>query len=232
MSRFLARRHDWACEKIYGGYEIVLASGEIAYVTEASHPDLWLALKGGSNNFGIIRRFDVPIFSSDGIWYNLLEYDYNDSVLDAQAQSQAFGRFIELAQFDEGAIMSIFLDYLGGTHSIGDALWHAGNVTMPPTYSGFRHSQQGRCCDNCQRYRRRGRFRSQYPAHNLTVGSLVPGPHQVQCVDFTFSPYTQRLPARLVVPEPACQRLHGDLQALGERDQHRRRRGGTSSSSS
>ncbi|KAK1955991.1 FAD-binding domain-containing protein [Colletotrichum sublineola] len=131
---FLARRHGWASDNIYG-YEIVLASGEITHVTEASHPDLWLALKGGSNNFGIITRFDVPTFPSDGMWYNLVEYEYNDSVLEAQAQ--AFSRFMEPAHFDDGAMMGIFLDYAGGNHSIRDALWYADSVTAPPAYSGF-----------------------------------------------------------------------------------------------
>lgn len=131
---FLARRQGWASDNIYG-YEIVLASGEIAYVTEASHPDLWLALKGGSNNFGIITRFDVPTFASDGMWYSLLEYEYNDSVLEAQAQ--AFSRFMEPAHFDDGAMMGIFLDYAGGAHSIRDALWHVDSVTAPPAYRGF-----------------------------------------------------------------------------------------------
>jgi len=48
---FLSRRHGFTCDNIHG-YEVVLASGEVVYVTADSHPDLWLALKGGSNNFG------------------------------------------------------------------------------------------------------------------------------------------------------------------------------------
>lgn len=55
--KLLSRRHGWDCDDIYG-YEVVLAGGEIIYAPMSSHPDpdLWLALKGGSNNFGIVTR--------------------------------------------------------------------------------------------------------------------------------------------------------------------------------
>lgn len=131
---FLSRRQGFACDNIYG-YEIVLASGDITYVTEASHPDLWLALKGGSNNYGIITRFDVPAFPSDGMWYNLLQYQYNDTML--QAQAQAFSRFMQPAILDPAAMMGIFLNYIGGTRTLSDALWYADAVTKPPVYNGF-----------------------------------------------------------------------------------------------
>ncbi|EFX03777.1 FAD-binding domain containing protein [Grosmannia clavigera kw1407] len=131
---FLSRRQGFACDNIYG-YEIVLASGEVTYVTEASHAGLWLALKGGSNNFGIITRFDVLTFPSNRMWYSLLQYEYNNTVLEAQAQ--AFSRFMEPANFDSAAMMGIFIDYVGGAYSITDALWYADDVVMPPVYNGF-----------------------------------------------------------------------------------------------
>ncbi|CAJ2504918.1 Uu.00g123120.m01.CDS01 [Anthostomella pinea] len=36
---FLSRSHGFSCDNIYG-YEVVLASGEIVYVTTSSYPDL------------------------------------------------------------------------------------------------------------------------------------------------------------------------------------------------
>lgn len=61
---FLARRHGYSCDHIFG-YEVVLASGQVVYASAASeHHDLWMALKGGSSNFGIITRYDMETFPS------------------------------------------------------------------------------------------------------------------------------------------------------------------------
>lgn len=46
-------------------YEVVLASGEIVNANEKQHTDLWEALKGGSNNFGIVTRFDMRATEHD-----------------------------------------------------------------------------------------------------------------------------------------------------------------------
>lgn len=131
---FLSRRQGFSCDNVHG-YEVVLASGEVVYANETSHSDLWLALKGGSNNFGIVTRFDVATFPHDLMWYNLVQYNYTDSVL--QAQAEAFSRFMEPENFDDAAMMGIFMDYQGGTHSIYDALWYADNVANPAVYDAF-----------------------------------------------------------------------------------------------
>ncbi|CAK3922501.1 related to 6-hydroxy-d-nicotine oxidase [Lecanosticta acicola] len=50
-------------------YQMVDATGEILNVDRSSHPDLFLALKGGGNNFGIVTRVDMkPIRQSSLIW--------------------------------------------------------------------------------------------------------------------------------------------------------------------
>jgi FAD/FMN-containing dehydrogenase len=131
---FLSRRHGFTCDNIYG-YEIVLASGEVVYATADSHPDLWLALKGGANNFGIITRFDVATFPEDLMWQNVVSYNYTDTVLEAQAK--AFSHFMDPANFDDAAMMGIFLDFAGGEFSVTDALWYAEKVESPAVYNAF-----------------------------------------------------------------------------------------------
>lgn len=131
---FLSRRHGFTCDNI-PGYEVVLASGEVIYANETANSDLWLALKGGSNNFGIVTGFDVATFPHDLMWYNLVEYNYTDSVL--QAQAEAFSHFMEPANLDDAAMMGIFMDYQSGTHTIYDALWYADNVANPAVYDVF-----------------------------------------------------------------------------------------------
>ncbi|KAL4812885.1 hypothetical protein BDW67DRAFT_193202 [Aspergillus spinulosporus] len=72
---FHAARVGLACLSIKG-YEIVLADGEIARVDQDSHPNLFRALKGGSNNFGIVTMFDMEAFPTEGtIWGGIAIYD-------------------------------------------------------------------------------------------------------------------------------------------------------------
>ncbi|KAI7366236.1 hypothetical protein KC328_g18515, partial [Hortaea werneckii] len=49
-------------------YEVVLASGEIVNANATSHQDLWLALRSGSSNFGIVTRFDVAALPEGPVW--------------------------------------------------------------------------------------------------------------------------------------------------------------------
>ncbi|KAH7112851.1 hypothetical protein B0J11DRAFT_542088 [Dendryphion nanum] len=49
-------------------FEIVLASGDSVNANAISNPDLFRALKGGGNNFGIVTRFDMRTFRQGPIW--------------------------------------------------------------------------------------------------------------------------------------------------------------------
>ena len=117
------------------GYEIVLANGTVAYASASSDPDLWLALKGGSNNFGIITRFDIGTISQGKMSYNLVTYDYTNASL--QAQANAFSNFMNPQNFDKSAMMGVFLDYFGGQLSLSDALWYIQPVQKPAVYNSF-----------------------------------------------------------------------------------------------
>jgi len=68
---FFSSRYGFVCDNVVN-YEVVLASGQLVHVNAISYPDLFKALKGGSNNFGIITRFDVKVFSQGPIWGGFL----------------------------------------------------------------------------------------------------------------------------------------------------------------
>ena len=53
-------------------YNIVLANGTIATASESTNPELWRALKGGANNFGIVTSFTAYTFPSAKIWSGFL----------------------------------------------------------------------------------------------------------------------------------------------------------------
>ncbi|KAL4759688.1 FAD-binding oxidoreductase [Aspergillus foveolatus] len=131
---FSSREHGFSCDNIYG-YEVVLGNGQVIYADKRSHPDLWLALKGGSNNFGIITRFDVATIPQGKMWYNHLHYNYTDSAL--QAHAEAFSDFMKPENHDGAAMMGVFLDYLDGNFLLHDALWYTREVENPAVYDAF-----------------------------------------------------------------------------------------------
>lgn len=123
--------HGLSCDNVYG-YEVVLGSGEGISVTESAYPGLWLALKGGSNNFGIITRCDVVTFTLDKMRYILLSYIYTDSV--SQAQAEAFSSFMNPSNYDSAAMNGVFLNYASGAFSVISSMWFIENATSPAVY--------------------------------------------------------------------------------------------------
>ncbi|KAK2731858.1 FAD binding domain-containing protein [Colletotrichum kahawae] len=118
---YLARRHGWVCDNIHT-YQIVLPSGAIVEATASSHEDLWLALKGGSNSFGIVTRIDVPTFPMGDMWGGSVAFEYTQEVLDAHAQ--AFSDFMSVENFDDAADMGMSLLFDQGNYAVGDALYY------------------------------------------------------------------------------------------------------------
>jgi FAD/FMN-containing dehydrogenase len=58
-------------------YELVTASGSIINVNLENYPDLYWALRGGGNNFGVVSRFDYETFPQGDVFAGSLLYDYD-----------------------------------------------------------------------------------------------------------------------------------------------------------
>lgn len=50
----------------------MLASGQILNANEVENADLHQALKGGSNNFGVVTRFDLKTFPQGKLWGGII----------------------------------------------------------------------------------------------------------------------------------------------------------------
>ena len=131
---FLARRNGWACDNVYR-YEVVLANGTIVHATASSHPDLWLALKGGSGNFGIVTHIDVPTWPNAHMWGGTVLFPYTPDILAAQAS--AFSDFMREENFDDAAHMGLTLVFDGGQYAAGDAMYYVEPVERPEVYERF-----------------------------------------------------------------------------------------------
>ncbi|KAK1480507.1 mitomycin radical oxidase [Colletotrichum tamarilloi] len=67
-------------------FEVVLSGGKVVTANASENSDLWWALKGGSNNFGIVTRFDMNTFPiPNGIFSGTISYDLSqaNAALDA-----------------------------------------------------------------------------------------------------------------------------------------------------
>ncbi|KAI0022851.1 hypothetical protein F4780DRAFT_769523 [Xylariomycetidae sp. FL0641] len=64
---FYGNQAGWSADNVVE-YEVVLADGRVVLANSAHNVDLFWALKGGGNNFGIVTRFTLRTFASAGIW--------------------------------------------------------------------------------------------------------------------------------------------------------------------
>jgi FAD/FMN-containing dehydrogenase len=83
---FFSGRFGWALDSVRN-YELVTASGEILNVNYDSHPDLYWALRGGGNNFGIVTAFELETFPQGDMWGGMVTstIEHNVTLLDAMA---------------------------------------------------------------------------------------------------------------------------------------------------
>lgn len=70
---FLTPRRGFACDNVLE-FEVVLADGSIVKANKDEHADLFRALKGGSNNFGIVTSFKMAMVESKKIWGGITIY--------------------------------------------------------------------------------------------------------------------------------------------------------------
>ncbi|KAF4966449.1 hypothetical protein FZEAL_10656 [Fusarium zealandicum] len=86
---FHGNQRGWAADNVVE-YEVVLSSGFIISVTAKSHADLFWALKGGSNNFGIVTKFRLATFPSDRIYAGIYSVADVPGFVKAVANFSAF----------------------------------------------------------------------------------------------------------------------------------------------
>lgn len=81
---YLVNKNGFAVDNVLN-FEVVLADGSIANANATSHPDLFKALKGGNNNFGVVTAFTLATEKTDGnIFGGVISYPESalDQVLD------------------------------------------------------------------------------------------------------------------------------------------------------
>ncbi|KAH9995153.1 FAD-binding domain-containing protein [Xylariaceae sp. FL0662B] len=70
---FYSTREGFICDNVVN-FEVVVASGEIINANAQENSDLWVALRGGGNNFGIVTRFDFRTFKQGPMYEGTVWY--------------------------------------------------------------------------------------------------------------------------------------------------------------
>ncbi|KAL9603056.1 MAG: hypothetical protein Q9219_001420 [cf. Caloplaca sp. 3 TL-2023] len=131
---YFAPRYGFVCDQVIN-FEVVLASGRIVDANATSNSDLWFALKGGSNNFGIVTRFDLEIFRQGKVWGGSV---YNP-ISTVPQQIQAFVEFNNATSFDKNAAMINTYGYTSqlGTWAVTNLLVYTQDEVNPDVLRPF-----------------------------------------------------------------------------------------------
>lgn len=115
--------------------EVVVASGQIVNANHKSSPELFAALKGGSNNFGVVTRFDLKSFPQKDLWGGAILYP-NSADVD---QLQAFAKFMDPTSFDPFAEIEQSYLYYGATNTFQSVnnMYYTKPTVNPPALQGF-----------------------------------------------------------------------------------------------
>jgi hypothetical protein len=131
MSAFSALK-GFICDNVVI-FEAVLADGRLVNVTQTQHPDLWLGLKGGSNNFAVVTRFFIRTFSQGDVWAGSIYYDIST----ASQHLKAFNEFDLSIGYDEYAIVIVSFGYTAAGSAAVNTLQHLKPQVNPPSLAPF-----------------------------------------------------------------------------------------------
>ncbi|KLO82321.1 Uncharacterized protein LW93_9514 [Fusarium fujikuroi] len=124
----------WACDRVVN-YEVVLANGTLMSVNKKENSDLFLALKGGGNNFGVVTRFDVETFPQGDISTTSISYDMNER----DKVFQAFTDLLDSSTYDPAASLLTSLLYSSASKawSLSASAVYTKPVPQPKIFNGL-----------------------------------------------------------------------------------------------
>ncbi|KAM0807321.1 putative Oxidoreductase FAD-binding protein [Seiridium cardinale] len=131
---FFSPRYGFVCDNIEN-FEVVLATGQIVNANSKTNPDLWKALKGGSNNFGVVTSFTVRAFAQGKLWGGFIGLDISTLT----KQFQAFEDLTGSANYDPYAalIFNLVWDVSSDTWSTAHSLEYTKPQANPPVFQNF-----------------------------------------------------------------------------------------------
>ncbi|KAK2749729.1 hypothetical protein FQN55_002965 [Onygenales sp. PD_40] len=132
---FYTAQYGFACDNV-NNYEVVVADGRILQVNPQSHPDLYWALRGGGNNFGIVTKFDLAAYPAAGsLWAGSRIYLADDN--NKKAILNAVANFADESHTDPKAALICNFAYNQGMFVAAVNLEYAEPVENPTILKPF-----------------------------------------------------------------------------------------------
>lgn len=128
-------RQGFATDNI-AAFEVVLANSTIVTASAQENSDLFTALKGGGNNFGIVTRFDPMAFPASPIWSGSVTYPEGD---DPSVHVSALKRWVDNVETYQNSSPVVFWAYRAQLKEtiIIKGMADVGGRSSPPIFDEF-----------------------------------------------------------------------------------------------
>ncbi|KAL2005432.1 hypothetical protein VTN00DRAFT_2643 [Thermoascus crustaceus] len=127
---YFSTRYGWTCDSV-SNFEVVLANGTIVNANTEQNLDLLSALRGGSNNFGVVTRVDLQAFEQGPIWGGTVFYPL--STVDQHLK--AFVDLNSVDAYDEYASLITSFGFAAGQGSaVVNSIEYTKAVENPPVF--------------------------------------------------------------------------------------------------
>ena len=118
---FMSQEYGWAASSVLE-FEIVLANGTVTTASSRKNADLFKALKGGGNNFGIVTSFTIQTYQQGEVYggvvvFPRLSQDTDDQMLSAIRDFTKFNdddkaAVIPTAEYTSGGIIDMWIVFM------------------------------------------------------------------------------------------------------------------------
>lgn len=133
---YFGPRYGWTCDTVQN-YEVVLANGTISSANKTENPDLFWALHGGSNNFGIVTRVDLQAIEQGDLWGGLVFHDLS-------TRDEHIAAFVNFSQAETYDIYSSLITTFSysrsgseGTYTVATNMEYTKPVVNPPVFQSI-----------------------------------------------------------------------------------------------
>ncbi|KAL5114005.1 hypothetical protein ACEQ8H_008110 [Pleosporales sp. CAS-2024a] len=128
---FFSNQYGWGCDNV-ASYEVVLACGTIVTASPTSNPDLYWALRGGGNNFGIVTKFHLETFPHGAQMFG------GQRIFLSSAFPALIDAFVKLGHSNDAKAEQILsVGILGGMQAAAIDLEYADPVPAPPVFADY-----------------------------------------------------------------------------------------------